>query len=75
VVIVATVASRCEEAGKVLLEADARFFGDAGGVGIEGLKKIVDFLLDLDVMDLDLHIGRWDDLPWLDLVVHFRLHS
>jgi hypothetical protein len=31
----------------VLLEAEARLFGDAGGVGIEGAEKIPNLLLDL----------------------------
>jgi hypothetical protein len=63
----AIIASWREEAAEVLLEADAGFFRDAGGVGIEGLEKAVDFLL-------DLLIARCNGLPWLDLAVHFPLH-
>lgn len=49
------------------MEGDARFFRDPGGVGIEGTEKILDLLV-------DLLITRWDDFPWLNLVLHF-LHS
>lgn len=66
----ALVASGREEAAKMLLEADAGFLGDAGGIGIEGPQKILDLLTDLDLLT-----AVYDDLPWLDLVLHFRLHS
>jgi hypothetical protein len=61
------VASR-EDAAKVLVETDAGFFGDARGVGIDGLEKALDFLL-------NLLTSQRDDLTWLDLAEHFRLHS
>ena len=72
-----------KDAGNVLLKRDVWFFGGACGIGIEGLEKIVDLLLhlfdmhlfDLPVSDLDLPAGWRDGLAWLDLVVHFRLHS
>ena len=85
--VVSTTASR-EDAAKVLPEADARFFRYAGGVGIDSLEEILDFLLNLPVDDTDVRIARWGYLPWLDLlldlvlldpvwldlVLHFRLH-
>lgn len=72
-----------EDAAQVLLKADAGLFCDAGGVGIDGLEKILDLLLNLP-WDMAEHTVREDDLPWLDLVLldlvlldlvlHFRLH-
>jgi hypothetical protein len=62
------VVSRRKETGKVLLEADARFFRDASGIGIQGPEKILD-------IHLHLLVARWDGFTWLDVVVHFRLHS
>jgi hypothetical protein len=58
--VVAAIVAIREVAAKVLLEADAGFFRNPSWVGIEGLEKILDLLL-------DLFIPRW-------LVVHFRLH-
>ena len=66
----ALAASRREQAAKMLVEGDARFLGGAGGVGIEGPEKILDFLTDLDLLT-----AVYDDLPWLNLILHFRLHS
>jgi hypothetical protein len=66
ILIVALVARR-GDAAQVLLEGDAGLFGGAGRVGIEGVEKVLDLLMDLRI--------RRDDLAWLDLVVHFRLHS
>ena len=37
----------------MLVEADAGFLGDAGGIGIQGLEKIPDLLLDLLPDDVD----------------------
>jgi hypothetical protein len=68
------IASR-EDAGQVLLEAHAGFFRNAGRVGIYSLQKIPDFLLNLTLDDPDLRTAWWGNLPWLDLVLHFRLHS
>ncbi|HTC57227.1 MAG TPA: hypothetical protein VK706_12500 [Candidatus Sulfotelmatobacter sp.] len=47
------VASPVEHAAKMLVEADAGFLGDAGGIGIQGLEKIPDLLLDLLPDDVD----------------------
>jgi hypothetical protein len=76
--VVSNTASR-EDAAKVLLEADVRFFRDAGSIGIHSLKKLLDLLLNLPVDDTDARILRWGDLPWsdrvlVDLLLHFRLH-
>jgi hypothetical protein len=80
--VVSTTSSR-EDAAKVLPETDARFFRDAGSIGINSLKKILDFLLNLPVDDTDARLARRGDLPWLDLllglalldlVLHFQLH-
>jgi hypothetical protein len=69
-----------EDAGQVLLEADAGFFRYASRVGIDSLQKIPDFLLNLPLDDPDLRTAQRGNLPWLDpalldLVLHFRLHS
>jgi hypothetical protein len=58
----------------VLVEADTRVFGDAGGIRIERLKKILDFLLDLPLRDMDWRTTWWNGLSWLNLIVHFPLH-
>lgn len=76
--MVSTIASR-ENAAKVLPEADARFFRDAGCVGIYSLEKTPNFLLNLSIDDVNSRIARRGDLPWLELVrlvlvLHFRLH-
>jgi len=63
----AIVASWRNQAAKVLLEADARFLRDTGGIGIEGPKKTPD-------LPLHLFVARWGDLTWLDVALHFRLH-
>ena len=82
ITFIVIIASR-EDAGQVLLEADSGFFRDAGSIGIDSLKKILDFLLNLPVDDMDARIARWGYLRWLDLlldlvlldlVLHFRLH-
>jgi hypothetical protein len=67
--VVAAVVTSGKDAAKVLLEADARLFRSACGIGIEGLEKTPDFLLDPSLL-----VARRDDLPWLDVVVHFPLH-
>lgn len=59
------IASRGEYAAQMLAKAEAGFPGDAGGVGIQRLKKILD-------LPLNLHAPRCRD-RWLDLTVHFRL--
>lgn len=67
-----------KDAGDVLLKRDVWFFGSACGVGLEGLEKIVDLFLglfDLNLFDMNLSAGWRDGLAWLDLVVHFPLHS
>jgi len=68
-------AAGCEDTAKVLVEADAWFLGGAGGVGIDGPEKIPDLLLNLILLNLDLLTARRDSLAWIDLGVHFRLHS
>jgi len=87
VTFIVIITSR-EDAGQVLLEADAGFFRHAGGVGIDSPEKILDFLLNLPLDDTDVRIARWGYLRWLDLlldlvlldlvlldlVLHFRLH-
>jgi len=65
--VASIVAIRGEQAAEMLTKADAWVPGDAGGIGIQGLKKILDLLL-------DLHTARCRDC-WLDLSVHFRLPS
>jgi hypothetical protein len=73
VLLVIIIASR-EDAGQVLLEAHPGFFRDPGSVGIDSLQKILDFLLNIALNDLDVRTARWSDLPRLDLMLHFRLH-
>ena len=63
-----------EDAGQMLLEADAGFFRDAGRVGINRPEKILDFLLHIPLDKMYVRTARWGDLRWLDLVVHFWLH-
>jgi hypothetical protein len=59
------VASRGEYAAQMLVKAEVGFPGDAGRIGIQSLKKILD-------LPLNLHTARERD-RWLDLTVHFRL--
>jgi hypothetical protein len=61
------IVSTPKNAAKMLLEGDVGFFGGAGWVGIDSLEKLLDLLLHLRVTQN----GR----AWLDLTVHFRLHS
>ena len=49
------------------MEADAGLFGGVGGIGFQCQEKILDFLPHLRITQ--------HDIPWLDLTVHFRLHS
>jgi hypothetical protein len=51
------ITSPGEHAAKMLVEADAGFLGDAGGIGIQGLEKIPDLLLDLLPDDVDWPIA------------------
>jgi hypothetical protein len=69
------VPSRGEHPAQMLVKAEAGFPGDAGGIGIQSLKKIPD-------LPLNLHTARprdrwldlaWLGLTWLDSTVHFRL--
>src|SRR5271166_72134 len=62
-----------EDASQMLLEADAGFLRDAGGVGIDSLEKMPDFFLDLNLDDPHLRTAP-GDLSRLDLTLHFRLH-
>lgn len=66
VVIVVDIARR-GDAAQMFLESDAGLFCGAGRVGIESVEKVLDLLLHLRL--------RRDVLAWLDLIVHFRLHS
>jgi hypothetical protein len=59
---------RGEDPREMLLESEARLFRDAGRVGVDGLEKALDFRL-------DLLMARRSDLRWLDVNVHFPLHS
>ena len=68
------VASGSEQAAKMLVEADAGFFSDAGGIGIQGVKKALNFLPDLLANERDRHTAWCNALPWLDRVVHFPLY-
>ena len=52
----------------MLAEADAGFFGDALGIGSYSPKKLLDILG-------GLLIAVWVALTWLDVMLHFRLHS
>jgi hypothetical protein len=73
-----------EDAGQMLLEADAGFFRNAGGVGIDSPEKPLDFLLSIPLDNADVRIARWRyipwldlillDLVWLDLILHLQLH-
>jgi len=40
-------ARRGGQAAKMLVEADAGFLGDAGGIGIQGVEKILNLLPNL----------------------------
>lgn len=64
------VASRGEYAAQMLAKAEAGLPGDAGGVGIQSLKKTLD-------LPLNLHTARSRDrrldLTRLGLTVHLRL--
>jgi hypothetical protein len=51
----------------MLVEGDTRFFGGPSGVGIQSQEKILDLALHLCLTT--------DGIAWLDLAVHFRLHS
>jgi hypothetical protein len=66
--------ARRKDAAQVLLETDPGFFGGAGRVGIDSAQKILDFLLNLPCDNFYLRAAR-RSLPWLDLVLHLRLHS
>jgi len=74
ITITIPIASAPEKAAKVLMEGDAGVFGDAGGIGIEGLEKVLDLLLHLLPDHVDWPTAWRDHLPWLDRVVHFLPH-
>jgi len=68
-----------EDAGQMLLEADAGFFRNAGGVGIDSPEKPLDFLLSIPLDNADVRTARWRYLQWLDLILldlilHLQLH-
>jgi hypothetical protein len=50
----------------VLVKSEARFFGDAGRIGVDGAEKFLDFLC-------YLLLARLTALTWLDVMLHFRL--
>jgi hypothetical protein len=62
------VASRPEEAAKVLVKAQVRFFRDARGIGIDSLQKTFDLLPELLTA-----CGR--KFLRLDLVLQLCLHA
>jgi hypothetical protein len=72
--VASIVGNPSEQAAKMLVEADAGFLGDASGIGIQGLEKIPDLLLDLLPDYADRPTAWCNDLPWLDLVMHFPIH-
>lgn len=63
--VASLIASPGEYAAQMLVKAEVGFPGDAGGIGIQSLKKILDLLL-------NLHTARCRDRR-LDLTVHFGL--
>ena len=65
---VVTNLMRGEDLREMLLESEAWLFRNAGGIGVDSLEKALDFRL-------DLLMARWGDLRWLDVSVHFSLHS
>ena len=69
--VASIVARRAEQAAKMLVKADAGFLGDAGGIGIQGLEKILNLLPDLRPDEGNRPTTWCNDLPWLDRVVHF----
>jgi hypothetical protein len=70
--MVASIVSRLSgQAAKMLVKTDAGFLGDAGGIGIQGVEKILNLLPDLRPDEGNRPTAWWNDLPWLDRVVHF----
>ena len=45
--VASIVARRGGQTAKMLVKTDARFLGDAGGIGIQGVEKILNLLPDL----------------------------
>jgi hypothetical protein len=66
--------SRSEHATKMLVKADARFLGDAGGIGIQSVKKTLNLLPNLRPSKKDWRTARCGALPWLGRVVHSPLY-
>ncbi len=52
----------------MLVKSKARFLGDAGRIGVDSAEKLLDFLC-------NLFLARRGTLTWLDVMLHFRLHS
>lgn len=72
--VASILAGRGGQAAKMLVEADAGFLGDAGGIGIQGVEKILNLLPDLRTNDGNRPTAWCNDLSWLDRVVHFPLY-
>ena len=69
--VASIVARGSEQAAKMLVKTDAGFLGNAGGIGIQGVEKILNLLPDLRPGEGN-HPTAWcNDLPRLDRVVHF----
>ena len=58
----------------MLVETDAGFLRDAGGIGIQGVEKISNFLPNLRPNEGNRPTAWNNDLPWLDRVMHFPLY-
>jgi hypothetical protein len=58
----------------MLVEADAGFLGNAGGIGIQGAEKILNLLPNLRPNEGNRPTAWNNDLPWLDRVMHFPLY-
>jgi hypothetical protein len=68
------VGSQREQAAKMLVKADPGFLGNAGGIGIQGLEKILNLLPDLRSDERGGPTAWCNDFPWLDRVVHLPLY-
>jgi hypothetical protein len=65
---VTVIIASIEDTGQMLLEADAGFSRNSGGIGVDSPEKILDFLLNLPLDDTHVRIARWGCFPRLDLV-------